>query len=50
MPQRSSTIGNPNELTMNPIVKNIDRSTYDGPKNVLCIDRLIMSVGITENT
>lgn len=49
MPQRAKTMGNPNELTMKPMVRNIDRSTYDGPKSALCIDRFMMSVGITEN-
>lgn len=49
MAQRSKTMGNPKEEMMNPIVKNMDRSTYEGPKSALCIDRLMMSVGITEN-
>lgn len=49
MPQRCKTMGNPKEEMMNPIVKNMDKSTYEGPKSALCIDRLMMSVGITEN-
>lgn len=47
---RTNTIGNPKLLIMKPIVKNIDKSMYDGPNSALCIDLLIMSVGITENT
>lgn len=49
MSARAKTIGNPKLLIMNPIVMNMDRSTYDGPNNALCIDRLMISVGITEN-
>lgn len=47
-PECAKTIGKPNELTMSPMVINMDKSTYEGPNRALCIDRLIISVGITE--
>lgn len=49
-PALFNTIGRPKLQTTKPIVKNIARSKYDGPNSALCIERLIISVGITDRT